>query len=256
MLATIVGCEPAIPPELPAPGPVADEATLREVLSRHGLSAGSLRMLLEREGRKVYAIETDGARAVEVWKRLRGLLGETGRWPVILGEGGFDMFEEAAPIEEVLAKAERVRPFDSLRAEEPRGPWPEDDESSTDFLTPFEILTGRPRESVSVALMPTPNGWEVPAILGYGGWNACPPPEIHVALLNQWHARFGAELACIDRDVIELHVARPPASREEALRVAREQYLYCPDIVDQGAGTVDALAATLKGGTAWYFWWD
>jgi Domain of unknown function (DUF4253) len=45
-------------------------------------------------------------------------------------------------------------------------------------------------------------------------------------------------------------------TRKDALDLAREQYIYCSDIVSQGTGTLEALAAGLLGGTAWFFWWD
>jgi hypothetical protein len=32
-------------------------------------------------------------------------------------------------------------------------------------------------------------------------------------------------------------------------------YQFCPDIVDQGAGSISALASELEKG-AIYFWWD
>jgi len=35
-----------------------------------------------------------------------------------------------------------------------------------------------------------------------------------------------------------------------------EMYSYCPDIIDQGVGTLEALAADLMAGHWWYFWWD
>jgi len=38
--------------------------------------------------------------------------------------------------------------------------------------------------------------------------------------------------------------------------LAREQYAYCNDLVDQGTESVAALAAGLLDGTVWYFWWD
>jgi len=41
---------------------------------------------------------------------------------------------------------------------------------------------------------------------------------------------------------------------EEAL--AKEQFLYCSDIVEQGAGSIRNLASILLNGRAWYFWWD
>ena len=57
-------------------------------------------------------------------------------------------------------------------------------------------------------------------------------------------------------DTIELHVARSPRTRDDALALAYEQYAYCSDIVDQGAGTLEALAAVLVHASVWFFWWD
>ena len=51
-----------------------------------------------------------------------------------------------------------------------------------------------------------------------------------------------------------------PASvpQESALQLAKEQYAFCADIVEQGAPgmTVGKLVADLKNATVWYFWWD
>ena len=46
-------------------------------------------------------------------------------------------------------------------------------------------------------------------------------------------------------DTINLRVAVRPKTREKALALARDQYLYCSDNIDQGVGTSSALAATL-----------
>ena len=78
----------------------------------------------------------------------------------------------------------------------------------------------------------------------------------HVAAFRSWQDRYGAVPVVIRRDIIEFKVARRPATREEALALAAEMYAYCPDIVDQGVGTVPALAATLMVSDWWYFWWD
>jgi hypothetical protein len=37
--------------------------------------------------------------------------------------------------------------------------------------------------------------------------------------------------------------------------LARRMHQFCPDIVDQGVGTVGALAKELEKGKL-YFWWD
>lgn len=38
--------------------------------------------------------------------------------------------------------------------------------------------------------------------------------------------------------------------------VAKEQYGFCNDTVDQGTGTIKSLAETLVDSKIWYFWWD
>ena len=63
-------------------------------------------------------------------------------------------------------------------------------------------------------------------------------------------------MVSITRDVIEFAVKNPPKTREAAMELAKEQYIFCNDIVDQGVGTVSALAATLLDSNYWYFWWD
>ena len=120
----------------------------------------------------------------------------------------------------------------------------------------FDISTRQPFRNVHILLIPARATWEVPAFLRWGDWNACPPPEYHVAALRAWHRRYGAELVGINADTMDVRAARRPADRTEAMSLAREQYRYCPDIVDQGAETISALAAVLTAGDWWYFWWD
>jgi hypothetical protein len=57
-------------------------------------------------------------------------------------------------------------------------------------------------------------------------------------------------------DTVELDVSCPVVGRERALALAREHFIYCYDIVHQGTGTLDHLAATLSNSGVWFFWWD
>ena len=73
---------------------------------------------------------------------------------------------------------------------------------------------------------------------------------------KRWHEQYGAEIVSITHDVMEFTVAKPPQTKGAALALAKEQFVFCPDIVHQGVGDVAALAATLLKSNYWYFWWD
>jgi hypothetical protein len=142
--------------------------------------------------------------------------------------------------------------------EVPVGEWPDDTDEFAPDRGPALILdarTGEPLDRIHILLMPASHGYEVPALLRWGGWNACPPSEHHAAL-RQWQEDYGAELVGLSGDVVELRIARRPATSEEALRLAREQYAYCDDILDQGTNDLATLAALLAVSDWWYFWWD
>ena len=114
----------------------------------------------------------------------------------------------------------------------------------------------RLRLALLVATVPTDDATELPAFLSWGNWNANPPPAWHVAAFRSWRDRYGATPIVMRRDVIEFQVARRPKIREDALALAAEMYAYCPDIVDQGVGTLPKLSASLMASDWWYFWWD
>jgi hypothetical protein len=144
---------------------------------------------------------------------------------------------------------------DEEELDPPIGDWP-DAVDASGFTLASDIRTGEPLPRVHIALLPCANGWEAIAHLRWGGWNANPAAEHHVAALRSWHDRFGAELVGVGADVLNLRVAIRPATRDAALALAREQHLYCADIVDQGVETLSALAAALMADDWWYFWWD
>ena len=56
-------------------------------------------------------------------------------------------------------------------------------------------------------------------------------------------------------DILE-YILPAPVPQERAMEVAMEQYFFCADIVDQGVGSVGALAGGLAQSKFWYFWWD
>ena len=226
-----------------------------------------------------YSITTvPGTEALTTWERIRA---EGKGWPVIVGgdEGLYAICDQFSidtpsvlnpdatdrpvqPVEQIIAKSRTIampgdlfKPTGEDGAHPASGPWP-DRAERVEMTVATDLMNGRPFARVHIVTLPTRASWEVPAYLRWGGWNACPAAEVQCATLRRWQDLYGAELVGIDRDTINLRVKRRPKDRAEALALARECYAYCPDTVDQGVGTIEALAATLMASDWWFFWWD
>lgn len=156
-------------------------------------------------------------------------------------------------------------------------PDPEEDEEETaELLSPFSrdfpgLATGEDDhladDELEASLVALPQGRlglvtasrpaDVLAVVGWrGAANYNEAPEELSAVLRSWEARFGAVLVAAGFDSIHLLVERPPQSLASATRVAAEHAAFCIDIVDQGAGSVMALAHELVKAPMWSFWWD
>ncbi|MFT3987290.1 DUF4253 domain-containing protein [Aestuariivirga sp.] len=155
-----------------------------------------------------------------------------------------------------LSRDETIAAMLQEHQEPPLGNWPDTPNASMGLTVASELLSGKPFPKVYIGVAPTDDWTTIPAILRWGGWNACPAAEYHVAALRKWRDNYGAELIGLSFDTMNLRVAIKPKTREEALALAREQYIYCSDIIDQGSETYSALAADLIANDWWYFWWD
>ncbi len=151
---------------------------------------------------------------------------------------------------------ETVAAMEARPHDPPLGDWPASPDTSLGLSVAYDILKNTPLPKVYIGLAPTDDWTTIPAYLRWGGWNDCPAAEYHVAAMREWRDRYGAELVGISFDTINMRVRRKPKTRDEALALARDQYVYCSDIIDQGVGTYSALAAELIANEWWYFWWD
>ena len=113
----------------------------------------------------------------------------------------------------------------------------------------------RRAEWIALVEIPVKNPWEVFAFLPFGGWNECPETLELMSVSKYWYEQYGAVLSAMSADELEF-IIEAPVSMEAAVRLAKEQYLFCPDIVDQGVGTTGALANSIYRSVYWYFWWD
>lgn len=268
---------------------------VREELRKSGIDLPTLEVLTTSSGEALYLLSSHGSQAIQLWSRLRELVLLTEHWPILIGTDedldalrGQVQYSDFGPTEKILDVALSINGVHwleqkheelidellefggqlySASAEEsigdreelrglPRGSWPTESSPNNGFEIPIDVLTREPKPKVYIALVPTMTCWHVPAYLRFGAWNECPGPEEHAALMKCWHQDWGAEVVGITRDIVEMRVSQPPQNKANALILAKQQYLYCQDIVDQGTKTLESLAAVLLGSTAWYFWWD
>lgn len=201
----------------------------------------------------------DSLRALVAAQREKGVAATR----EMLAKGDDDLLPQIVDMDQdgntrSLTPAEvRKTMLEGLEASEPEvGEWPAEADATGGGLTVAYDPDGKPLDKVHILILPTKEAAAVPAYLRWGGWNACPAPEYHVAALRDWHRRYGAVPVAMTGDVINVHVTRRPQSRDDALSLAREQFLYCEDIVLQGTDTLAPLAAGLMQSDWWFFWWD
>ena len=257
-----------------APGDKADGKQVEEKLGPK--TARPHPSLKYCDRRRVKVIRVSGEKAVDTWRALRDEAPDSGLWPVLIGAPddasllanvvGFNC-KDGHSFEGTLRKASTIdveRALSKVAREYGVGPGdlagspplPEYPHAKGRFVVPLDALAEEPLPEVAIALLPIEEGWQATAILPWGNYNENPGPALHTAVLRDWSRRYGAELVSMTGDVIEMAVSRPPTTDQEALALAREQFMYAPDIVQQGVGDVETLAAALKDSRSWYFWWD
>jgi len=173
------------------------------------------------------------------------------------------------PVDEIIENSQKIDIqawFDSRRKEleedlvadlnESLGTWPGESDSKQGFSLANDMLTGQLHTGLVGVSIDADMSWKIPAHFKYGSWNDCPAPELHCAIWRYWQEKYGAQIVGVSNDVIEAYITNPPQTKEAAMELAWEQYLYCTDIVDQGVETVSKLGASIINHNVWFFWWD
>jgi hypothetical protein len=259
-----------------------DYISLKAVLSGSGVDPDEIKLIrhLPGEGRyaKIFGLVVTGKRAVNTWMELRSLATQTNRWPLIMGgleELDSDLLakmeEEEASVQDILDRVDKVDidqwVTDAINREPERYAIPPGKDrgqfgSMRWFKTENSIKSHKNRRTMAtlpyvlIGLFPVSEGWKVPAVMKWGGWNKCPSPEIHCAVLRHWGEKHGAELVGITDFALEVKVDRTPKTRDEAIKMATLLDVYCGTEVDQIYGSIEDLADIKSNSPVWYFWWN
>ena len=111
-------------------------------------------------------------------------------------------------------------------------------------------LGGKPDE---IGLLPTADPYVVLAAMGTNGDNYGHGTAEVIAWLRALEKDQPFEITGVGLDFVE---GRFTAALRDPVALAKRIYAFCPDSVEQGAGTVDALAEDLAKERLFFFWWD
>jgi hypothetical protein len=209
-----------------------------------------------------------GKSALAELERLRLQFSSTGLYPILFGDDEDyaripNSAGNGAQVKAILQESQQIDPshwfrqkFESDRDSYPAddGDWPEWSEE-LGIVTHLECDSCAPKAKVLIGLLKVAEPWESFAYLNWGGWADCPSAAEHCAIHRYWAEHYGAEVVSITGNAVQCYVRSPPETREIGLRLAREQYIYCPDIVNQGTRSIAQLAAGLIDSRCWYFGW-
>jgi hypothetical protein len=104
-----------------------------------------------------------------------------------------------------------------------------------------------------VALLPTRDQFEALTLMGTNGANYDRSTADIVAWLRDLERDQPFVLTGAGFDFVE---GRFTGAVRDPDALARRVYNFCPDVVDQGTGTVAALSAELRRERTLYCWWD
>jgi hypothetical protein len=270
------------------PGPVPPAGPLQ--IGEVDLGTGRPVVARKREGERPPAVlwvtEAELPDATSAWATLAGRFPETGLWPLLV-QGLYDgsgrpwdsgEFEPATEAEiaaidvcEVLEDGwhGRLVPIND--------PWAPGTGPLAPFHATFPGLApaqpGPPVQTYAPATGSSRLGLvscRRPAdAIGVAGWlgalNVWQEPAKVSAVLRSWEERLGAVVVGLGFATITLLVPRPPASDDDALRVAAEVAALCPDALWQPEAllpdpprdaTLESMSRLLVRETLWRLWFD
>ncbi len=218
-----------------------------------------------------YMIDVKSDKILQAWKTARSLIEKTGYYPVITED--YDRLFEYMECEDDYDSAKTIKSalsvdvdaFFKEQAEELTDDDDDLDDIKGDWDTSpcetdsddFTVVSQSGKDAtLQLVFCPTKISWQVCAVLCWGNSNDGSNPSNHAAVHKYWGTEYDAELVCITMDTMEFSVTKPPATKEAAMKLADQQYVYCPDLVHQGVETISNLAKTLLNSKRWYFWWD
>ncbi len=106
---------------------------------------------------------------------------------------------------------------------------------------------------VEVVIAPGSSQFDILRVAASDGINYDLTTEDLVRELTSWDEAFGVDIWQAETDTIQLRLKSLP---KDMMKFARRVYEFCPDIVDQGTGSVEELGRSIQAKKEVFLWWD
>lgn len=105
----------------------------------------------------------------------------------------------------------------------------------------------------SIAVLDNLDPYEYLRIVRVNGINYDIDHSKVIERYRRWDELYGLTLIGAGMDWLHAYFATPPSNWDV---FAQEVYEFCPDVVDQGTGSVEALSLEFQKMNGVYLWWD
>ena len=105
----------------------------------------------------------------------------------------------------------------------------------------------------NIGVLKTTDKYTVLKQIGTDGINHDITNDSLLSIIKSFDKKYSLELIGASGDWCEFIIHKEP---KNWIQFAKEVYKVCPDVVDQGTETVEALADEMKKTKRLYFWWD
>ncbi|MEH7443509.1 DUF4253 domain-containing protein [Bacillus sp. JJ1122] len=122
-------------------------------------------------------------------------------------------------------------------------------------LGALAFITERKNKTASVAIVMGNDQFDIIKIQQTNGENYDISNIEVIVKLKEWHNRYSFTIIGANHDWVEADFIELPNSKD-LKSFAKEIYQFCPDIVDQGTGSLEGLIEELEESKKLFLWWD
>lgn len=145
----------------------------------------------------------------------------------------------------VVSEQEARSRLNDLRASLPEG--------YVAFIGTTNWLGDEQHDGFEVVIAPAASKFDILRIARSDAVNFDIDTEELVSKFEDIDKRFGIDIVQAETDTVEITLDQLP---DDMFVFAEEVYAFCPDIVDQGIGSVEDLADAIEMSGSIHFWWD